>query len=416
MTTILLSAGDASGEAHAAELVRELRKRMPEIRLVGLGGAKMEAAGVELIADQSALAIGGLFEIAGSLGRIVRVWRAMTRALREVQPELVVLIDSGGFNLPFARHVKARSKARVLYFIAPQLWAWRAGRLRKLVARTDRIVVLLPFELDFYRTRGAEVQFFGHPILDREVAAPVVPEARAQARKQFGIESPVPLLGILPGSRRNEVSRHLPLQLAAFARLREQVPGLAELEAIVGLAPSLDADWVRSLAQRTGIAGPIRFEPGNQTLLDAIDVAVVKPGTVTVELMLRERPMVVVGHVHPLTAAILRRALEVPWLSMPNLLAGEEIVTELMQADATPDRIAAALAPLFPDRSLDAAVADAPGHSKTLGPPLAEGCSADDARRAQIEALRRARTRLGLPGATARVAELVEEMLGTTGP
>jgi len=414
VTTILLSAGDASGEAHAAELVREVRKRRPDIRFVGLGGARMEAAGVELIADQRSLAIGGLFEIVGSLGRIARVWRTMTRGLREARPELVVLVDSGGFNLPFARHVKARSNARVLYYVAPQVWAWRAGRLRKLVARTDRIAVLLPFEREFYRALGVEVEFFGHPILDRELAAAVVPEARERARQALGIEATPPLLGILPGSRRNEVSRHLPLQLAAFARLRERVPALAQLEAVVGVATSLDADWVRSLARESGVAGPIRFEPGDQTLLDAIDVAVAKPGTVTVELMLRERPMVVIGRVHPLTAAIVRHTLEVPWLSMPNLIAGEEIVTELLQADATPDRIAAALAPLFPERNSGAAMTDTSGASRPLGPALAEGRSPSPAGLEQIEALRRARTRLGEPGATARAARLVEEMLGTS--
>lgn len=424
MTTILLSAGDASGEAYAAELVRTLRERMPTLRFVGLGGPAMAAAGVELIADQRALAIGGLFEIAGSAGRILRTRRAMTRGLRDLQPELVVLVDSGGFNLPFARHVKTHSKARVLYYIAPQLWAWRAGRLAKLVARTDRIAVLFPFEREFYRERGVEVDLIGHPILDREIAAPVVPAARERARRALGIDPTASVLGILPGSRRNEVASHLPLQLAAWARLRERVPGLENLEAIVGLAPSLDADWVRSLAHRSGVAGSIRFEAGNQTLFDAIDVALAKPGTVTVELMLRERPMVVIGRVQPFTAAILRRALGVSWLSMPNLIAGEAIVPELLQRDATPDRIAAALSPLFPDRrsaTCESQMSETPEISKShesAGRPSAEGCyvgavgAVSAASRAQIEALRRARKRLGESGATARAARLVEEMLG----
>ncbi|HIE62637.1 MAG TPA: hypothetical protein EYQ02_13765 [Microbacterium sp.] len=182
------------------------------------------------------------------------------------------------------------------------------------------------------------------------------------------------------------------------------MPGLADLEAVVGLAPSLDPDWIRSLARETGIVGPVRFEPGGQTIFDAIDVAVTKPGSVTVELMLRERPMVVVGRIHPLTAAIASLSAQVSSVAMPNLIAGKVIVPELLQGDATPDRIAASLAPLFADPMAALAVAKEPTAEKRVPSPAA---------RNQIEALRRARSLLGLPGATARTAQLVEEMLGT---
>jgi lipid-A-disaccharide synthase len=410
MRTILFSAGDASGEAYAAELVRALRGRRRDVRFVGLGGAEMAAAGVEMIADQRSLAIGGLFEIVGSLGRILRTWRAMTKGLREVRPDLVVLIDSGGFNLPFARYVRTRGQAKVLYYIAPQLWAWRAGRLRKLAARSDRIAVLLPFEPDYYRERGVEVDFVGHPILDRDIALPVAAESRDRARRSLGIENEVPLLGILPGSRRNEVASHLPIQLAAFEILRRSVPELANLEAVVGVAPSMDLDWVRAVAGGSVASGPIRFLSGDSTLIDAIDVALAKPGTVTVELMLRLRPMVVVGRAHWLTAAIVKRALQVPWLSMPNLIAAREIVPELLQKEATPDRIAAVLAPLFVDRPSPFSPRVS---SEQLDPlPIVAG-ELSVAGRKQVESFRRARLRLGEPGATARVADLVEEMLGT---
>jgi len=398
VTTILLSAGDASGEAHAAALVRSLRRDLPALRFIGLGGPEMESAGVELIADQRALAVGGVFELGRSARGIFETWRAMTRGLREARPDLVVLVDSGGFNLPFARHVRARSRARILYYVAPQVWAWRPGRLRKLARRSDRIAVLLPFERDFYRERGVAVDYVGHPILDREVALPVPDDARARARESLGLDPCVPLLGLFPGSRRNELEKHLPLQLASVEALRASTPGLERLEAVLGLAPSLDAEWVGSLARDSGAGPPPRCVPGGARLMDAIDVALAKPGTVTVELMLRERPMVVMGRVHPLTAMLARRALAIPWLSMPNLIAGRAIVPELLQSEATPDRIAAALAPLFPERA-DASPSAAPEQSA--------------AARDQIEALRRAREGLGEPGATERVAQLVEEMLGT---
>ena len=400
MTTILLSAGDASGEAHAAALVRSLRREHPALRFVGLGGPEMQAAGVELIADQRALAVGGIFELGRSARGIVRTWRAMTRGLRETKPDLVVLVDSGGFNLPFARHVRARSRARILYYVAPQVWAWRPGRLRKLARRTDRIAVLLPFERDFYLEHGVAVDYVGHPILDREVALPVPADARSRAREALGLDPSAPLLGLYPGSRRNELEKHLPIQLAAVEAMRASTPGLERLEAVLGLAPSLEADWVRSLAECSGAEGSLRIVPGDARLMDAIDVALAKPGTVTVELMLRERPMVVMGRVHPLTAALAKRALEIRWLSMPNLIAGRAIVPELFQSEATPDRIAAALAPLF-------------GQQAKVGEQADAAPEQSAAARDQIEGLRRARGGLGEPGATERVRRLVEEMLGT---
>lgn len=390
MKTILLSAGDLSGERHAAELVLALRDRIPNLRFVGMGGAAMEAAGVELCVDQRHLAVGGIFEILSSLPRVVRAWRGMQRCLRETRPELVILVDSGGFNLPFARSVRARGKARILYYVAPQVWAWRSGRLRRLADRTDRIAVILPFEPTFYAGHGVSVDFVGHPAVDGLVSPPTctAPRDARNARAALGIDHETPVLGIFPGSRRNELTRHLPVQLAAFLQLRESEPALRDLQAIVGLAPSLDREDAQRIA-----AGPIAAAPGairivaaaDGRVLDSCDVALVKPGTITVELMLRRKPMVVIGRVHPLTAMIARRSLHVEWLSMPNLIAGAAIVPELLQQAATRDRIAVALAPLF------------------------QG----EARERQIEKLDRASLRLGEPGAARRTAAIVEEMLGT---
>lgn len=392
MTTILISAGDLSGERHAAGLVRALRRRLPEARFVGMGGAAMAAAGVDLRVDQRKLAVGGLFELAGSLGRIVSAWHGMTTCLDAVRPDLVVLVDSGGFNLPFAARVRAHSKAKILYYVAPQVWAWRPGRLRRLAQRCDRIAVILPFEPDFYALHGVSVDYVGHPALDGQPpASPGEPAAKAtRAREALGLPTDRRLLGLFPGSRRNELARHLPIQLEAFLRLRAQGPDWADLEALVGLAPNLDEAVVRDLARVALEAAPnaIHFVgSGSEAVIEAVDVALAKPGTITVELMHRLRPMVVMGRAHPLTALILSWGLRSAWLSMPNLIAQAEIVPERMQADATADRIAAALAPLFE------------------GP----------AREEQIEALARARARLGPPGAAERVAAIAEEMLGTLG-
>ena len=171
MQTILFSAGDLSGEMHAAALVRALRARLPAARFVGLGGERMRAAGVEIVVDRRELAVGGIVELLPELGRIVRAWRRMIRTLAECDPALVVLVDSGGFNLPFARQVRRRTRAPILYFIAPQVWAWRPGRLRKLAARADRIVVCLPFERDHHAAHGVAVEHPGHPIVDAWASA-----------------------------------------------------------------------------------------------------------------------------------------------------------------------------------------------------------------------------------------------------
>ena len=396
MKTILISAGDLSGEGHAAELVHALRERIPNARFVGMGGAAMAAAGVELSVDQRQLAIGGIFEVLGSLPRIVQAWRGMLRCLRETRPDLVVLIDSGGFNLPFARRVRALSHAKILYYVAPQVWAWRPKRLQRLAERTDRIAVTLPFEVEFYAERGVSAEYVGHPVLDRiGTEAPgerlgQTKAGRASLRIE-GLSDRTPLLGIFPGSRRNELERHLPIQLASFARLRESETDLRALQGVVAVAPNLDLERARrivaeALPRARGAIHVVAAKGGGR-VLDACDVALVKPGTITVESMLRRKPMVVVGRVHAATAIIARRALRVRWLSMPNLIAQREIVPEFFQQAATPERIAVALAPLFQE----------------------EG----EVRRRQVAELDRASLLLGEPGAARRTALIAEEMLET---
>lgn len=390
MTTILISAGDLSGDRHAAGLVEVLRERMPNARFVGMGGPAMAAAGVELHVDGRQLAVGGFFEILGSLGRLAQAWRGMRRCARETRPDLVVLVDSGGFNLPFARWLRRHSKAGILYYVAPQVWAWRPGRLRRLAEDTDRIAVIQPFEPAFYADHGVRVDGVGHPAVDRFAADSEVSGAaeQARARASLGLPAEARILGIFPGSRRNELKRHLGVQLEAFLRLRRSEPGLRDLQAVVGLASSVEAETAKRIAAPALAVAPdaIHFVPGDDgRLLEACDVALAKPGTVTVELMLRRRPMVVIGRGHPASVAIARRSVQVEWLALPNLIAGREIVPELLQGEARPDRIAAALAPLF------------------------EG----EARVRQIEDLDRAARALGKPGATRRVAAIVEEMLGT---
>lgn len=418
MKTILLSAGDASGERHAAALVEALRARRSDLCFVGLGGERMRAAGVEVVVDQRDLAVGGLVELVPELGRIVRAWRRLGRALREAAPDLVVLVDSGGFNLPFAAHVRRRTRAPILYFIAPQVWAWRPRRLERLVERADRIVVTLPLERDYHAAHGVAVDYFGHPLVDalararerdcdRRRGGGGVGEAgvaegangvggngslarREAVRRRLGLPLSAPLLGLFPGSRRTELRYHLPLQLAALARLRSEwrASGPPPI-GVIGLAPGLAEHELRRAApaawEGAEAQGLLVRETGDGALLDALDVALVKPGTITLEAALRGCPMVVVGRAHPFSVWLARRSVRVASVALPNLVADAPCVPELVQADATPERLAAALAPLF------------------AGP----------ARAAQLAGLARVVERLGPPGAIRAVADVVEEMLGS---
>lgn len=386
MATVWVSAGDVSGDAIAADLIRALAAARPATRFVGIGGPEMAAAGLERVADQEALAVGGLLEWLPSLGRIAGLWRRVIRGLRATRPSLVVVVDSGGFHLPFMRVARLLCDAPILYYVAPQVWVWRAGRVRRIAARADRIAVVWPFEPDFWAERGVATDFVGHPILDRQVAQPPPADARRVARAALGLEPERPLVGLFPGSRRNELLRHLPPMVAALALLREARP---ELDAVIVRAPSVDPDRLDRLLAEAGAGSAVRVVPAATAWLDALDVALPKPGTITLELLLRERPMVVVGRAHALSVALVGRSFDGTRVALPNWIAGHDIVPELLQEDATPDRIAAAVGPLLPG-------ADGPSPTAT----------------AQVEALRRARTRLGEAGASVRAARIAEDMLG----
>jgi lipid-A-disaccharide synthase len=383
MTTVLVAAGDASGDQHAAEFVDAFRGGRPGTRFVGMGGDSMARAGVELLVHQRDLAVGGFFELVGSAVGIVRAWRTLSRALDELRPDLVVLVDSGGFNLPFARRVKRRSRAPLLYYVAPQVWAWRRGRIRKLARRVDRLSVIFPFESAYYDGTSLKVDFVGHPLVDR-LDALTARLDRASARSALGIEHAGPLVLLAPGSRRNEVTQHVAVQLEAARLLYGERPDVAFA---LALAPSLEREPVEIArrAARLPDSLPLFVVQGDsQTAILASDLVLAKPGTVTIEASLLARPMVVMGKVHPLTAAILRRAVKVPYYAMPNLIANAEIVPEFLQSDAQPLRIAAALAALL------------------AGPE----------RECQLAALAEVRKRLGGGGAARRASLIAEEMLG----
>jgi lipid-A-disaccharide synthase len=380
---ILISAGDVSGDACAAELVRAFRKRRADARFFGMGGAALAAAGAEVCVPQQLLAVGGLLELAGSARRIARAWRELSALLRRERPDLVVLVDSGGFHLPFARRVRRLCPAPILYYVAPQVWAWRRHRLRALARRVDRVAVLFPFEVAHYAAAGVPADFVGHPLADRLRALARGLDGAA-ARRALALDPGRRWLALLPGSRRNEIRHHLPLQLEAARRLHERRP---ELGFALALAPSIEPARVEPWLRRAALPPefPLAVVPGRTPeLLRAAHVALAKPGTATLEAALLGTPLVVMGRAHPLTAAIVRRAVRVPFYAMPNLIAGRRIVPELLQEEAQPDALAAAVEALL----------DGPER---------------EAQRAELAAVAAA---LGPGGAAERAAAVVEKMLG----
>lgn len=379
MTTLLLSAGDASGELHTAPFVEAFRRRVPGAHLLGMGGTAMEKAGVELVVHQRELAIGAL-GVLGDARRIFSAWRRMNRALQTSGADLVVLVDSPDFNIPLARRAR-KAGIPVLYFISPQVWAWRRRRIGKIARRVDRMAVIFPFEKEVYAASGLQVDFVGHPLVDRlgEIASH---SSRQEMRRSLGLDPGGFLVVLLPGSRRNEVRDGLSLHLEAARALHARD---ARVRFAVAVAPSISRASVERAIAEAGLPSSLSiqvFEDRTYELLRAAHVALAKPGTVTVEISLLGTPMVVAVRASSLTAFLARRVIRVPSFAMPNLIAGAPVVPEFLQEEARPERIALALAELLE------------------GP----------VRELQLAHLAGVRQRLGSGGAAERAAAIAEEM------
>lgn len=376
-TTVLLSAGESSGDLHGARLAGRLRDRIPGVRLVGLGGSRMERAGVELLADLDTLAVMGFAEVVGSLPSLLRVRWRVWRFLDTERVDLVVPIDYPGFNLALA--CRARDAGvPCLYYIAPQVWAWRRRRARRLAECADRVCVVLPFEEELLREHGADAHFVGHPLMDEAAAGGIPVADDVESGEDPGSETSPgePVLGLFPGSRAQEVGRMLPVFRDAADRLRREVPGLRVL---VARAPDLARDLYPDGRDAPDVAPP-------EAVLSRATGALTKSGTVTLQLALAGVPMVVAYRMHPLTHWIARRLVSVDRIALVNLVAGRDVVPELVQDEVSPGRLARLAAPLL-----------RPDSRK---------------RRAMSSGLADVRDRLGEPGCAGRVAAHAEELLG----
>jgi lipid-A-disaccharide synthase len=363
----LIAVGEASGDRHAARLVEALRERGP-VRVRGLAGPELTAAGVEAVAPASELAVIGFTGVLARLPRILRVYRRMIAEAERFRPDAAILVDSPGFNFRLGPALRARG-IPVFYYIAPQVWAWHAERAAAMARWVNRLAVVFPFEEPLFREAGVETRFVGHPLL--EDLAPEIEPARF--RRELPRGGAGRLLGLLPGSRRAEFRAHAPVMLAAAARLRSARP---DLEVALALAPGLDDETLAPYRHRLDGVTVVRGR--THALEAAADACVAASGTATLETALLGTPLAIVYRTGAVNWAIARRVVKLPRIGLPNIVAGEEVAPELLQDALTPERLAAAVAPWLDDAR---------------------------AREAQRARLARVRERLGGPGAARRAAE-----------
>lgn len=370
MPRILIVTGEASGDLHGANLATAIQALRPDARLFGVGGARMKAAGVELVHGIERLDVIGLLGFA-QVRAVARTYRALSRLLRREPFDVVVLIDNPGLNLRLSR-IAARAGHRVVYYIAPQVWAWHPGRIRQIARTVRRMLVILPFEEGLFRSAGIPCDFVGHPLLD--AIAPSYD--RVELRKRFGLETDAPVIGLLPGSREKEVRSLLPVMLEAAQHLRHSYPGIG---IVVAQASSIPNGCITTLAEGSGLEVRVIRDQPNEVMAVS-DLLLVASGTATLQAAVIGTPMVIVYRLPWLTYWIARCLVTVDCIGLVNIVAGRRIVPELIQHEAIPERLYEEAARLLRDRA------------------------ACDEMRAALRAVRQS---LGEAGASRRAAELV---------
>jgi lipid-A-disaccharide synthase len=356
---LLVSCGEPSGDLYAAELARHLRERTPDLEVLGLGGDRLEAEGARLLAHVREVAVVGLFEVLRHLRRLRAVFRGLLDEVDRARPALAVLVDYAGFNLRLARALRERG-VPVVYYVSPQVWAWRRGRLRTIRETVSHMIVIFPFEEALYREAGVPVSFVGHPLVDLVKPAPDPAAFLASS----GLDPSRPVIAVLPGSRPQEVAHNIAPLAGALRLLAARRPELQfALAVATGLDPGALEGAVRGL--------PVKLLSGKtHALMSASTLGLVASGTATVEAALVEMPMLVVYRLSRLTYTLGRPFVRVPHYAMANLIAGRRVVKELIQADFTPERVAEEALALLDDPPARAALRTELGEiRRRLGPP-----------------------------------------------
>jgi lipid-A-disaccharide synthase len=371
---IMLVVGEASGDMHGASLVKALLKRDPNLTFFGVAGDQLQRTPFEAVFTVAKLTGMGLVELAGNMKNIVAAYCLLRRALRTRRPSLLILIDFPEFNLRLARLAK-KLGVPVLYYVSPQIWAWRRGRIRQIAQAVDRMAVVFPFEVKLYERHQVPVEFVGHPLLDLVH----VTQDRDAALRDIGLHKGKPVIALLPGSRRKEIAYHLPIMVDAATQLKR----LQQAQFFCVRANTLERTELQKELDRAGFLIPI-VEAGRYDAVNAADLVWAASGTATLETALLEKPMIVVYRVSWVTYWLARLLVNVKYIGIANIIAGKAIVPELVQSELSAERLV--------------------GESQAI-------LNDHDARQGMIANLRKLKGQLGSPGAANRVAALAASML-----
>jgi lipid-A-disaccharide synthase len=373
MRKVLLVAGEASGDLHAAGVAAALQRLRPELGLAAVGGSRLAEQGVELIHRDSQLGVMGFLEIVKHVPRHLALLRRLRKMMKRGDFALVVLIDYPGFNMKVAA-AATEAGVPVLYYVTPQVWAWGAGRIPKLARMVTKAAVILPFEEPLLRGYGIDAVFVGHPMLDRALTMPT----KLEAREALGLAQNQPVLALFPGSRQQEIDRLIDDFVATAKELQRRRPGL---QVIVSVAPTVALDSARC---------PFRLvHSASLSVLRAADAALCKSGTTTLEAAIADCPLVVAYRTGRVSFALAKRAVKIPRIGLVNVVAGREVAREFIQDDIVPERIAEVMAGLLEPESRQ--------------------------RQEVLAGLAEVRGKLGSPGAADRVARIASDLVGASG-
>lgn len=379
MKKVMIMSGEASGDLHGANLAREILKMNPSIKLSGVGSKNMREAGVRMLADASEISVVGATEVLTHLGAIHRILSGLKNSLKQDRPDLLILIDFPDFNIMLGKAAK-KLGIPVLYYISPQVWAWRKGRIKTIARIVKAMMVVFPFEVELYKKAGVDVRFVGHPLAD------IVKSefTQSEARSRIGLDPERRTIALLPGSRNKEIMNLLPDMLKAAALLKTRFP---DLQFVLPVASTLSEDFIAKFVQ----AGAIQVKLVHSNVYDALrasTAAIVTSGTATLEAGLMSVPMVIVYRMSMLSYLIARLFIDVEHIGLVNIVAGTRLVPELVQYDATPEAMADSLSTMLSDT--------------VYYTHLRDGLDA-------------VRTRLGEAGASKRAASIVGELLAQAG-
>lgn len=360
---VMIIAGEASGDIHGARLVSAMKERNRNLSFSGIGGDALRNAGVEIIQDASTLAVVGITEVFSKIFSLVKGMARAKRLLESSKPGLLILIDFPDFNLKVAAYAK-KLGTPVLYYISPQVWAWRQGRVKKIKELVNHLAVILPFEEEFFKKRGVPVSYVGHPLLDGDL-----PPVELNEKKE------IPVIGLLPGSRDREIEKHLPVMLDAASIVAKK---MKRVKIIVSLAPTVKREYVEKIIGEHGVYDYDIISGEAKYIMKTCSVVVAASGTVTLEGAIAGVPMVIIYKVSPVSYLLGKAMIKVPYISLVNLIAGKEVVPELIQEMASPENIAGEVLKILSDSGkMESMRNELAGIRNLLGGPGASGRVAD---------------------------------------